>query len=373
MPIFYIIIILIQLVFFGYSQRIKDGKIIEIFGLTITSLLLSFRTNVGADLATYRQHYEIIKSGYTPLVEFPELGYRLLEHSLARLGVSFYIFLFLISFLNLYTYYSFIKFHKLKYPTFALFIYLGLFDLFIYSLSAMRQSIAISFVLVAILAYRKSKKKSSLVFLLIATAFHWTSLIMLPVVFVLGMKKEIKARLLILLIILVPMLYYLSMNSSFIIGKIASVNYNLNYYLNLLSDERETSLITFIMGLVTAFLWVIYKLFFVNVKTNGIKIAIKKINSLSPKIEMSYVDWFVFIFLVLHACVDLIYVSAIPRLEMYFYMLLPMFVAKELEKIHGNIRILINLVIILMIVVQLYLKIQMNSFFYGEASFIFPF
>ena len=93
--IFYIVIILVQLVFFGQSQKIRGGKAYELFGITITSILLSMRTGVGADLATYQRHYEIIKNGYVPLVEFREIGYRFFEHFLAELGVPFYIFLFI--------------------------------------------------------------------------------------------------------------------------------------------------------------------------------------------------------------------------------------------------------------------------------------
>lgn len=373
MPIFYIVIILVQLVFFGQSQRIRGGRVYELFGIVITSTLLSIRTGVGADLATYQRHYEVIKNGFVPLVEFREMGYRLFEHLLAELGVPFYIFLFLISFFNLHTYYKFVKFQGLKNPTFALFIYLGLFELFIYSLSAIRQSIAISFVLLAILAYSGSRKKTSVFFLLSATAFHWTAIVMLPAIFILGEKKAIKAWILIILIGLVPSIYYLSMNSSFIIGKLSSVNYNMNYYLSLLANERSTSVLTFVKGLLLALIWVFYKLLFIRTTDNGTKLLVRKVKNLSVNIEMNFDDWFVFIFLLLHACVDLIYVSAIPRLEMYFYMLLPIFIVKELEKMDSGMRILFNLMITFVVLIQLYLKIQANSFFYGDASFIFPF
>lgn len=373
MPIFYIVIIFVQLAFFGQSQNIRGGRTIELFGITVTSILLAARTGVGADLATYQRHYEIIKSGYLPLVEFPEMGYRLFEHSLAELGVSFYIFLFLISFFNVHTYCKFIKFQGLKNPTLALFIYLGLFELFIYSLSAIRQSIAISFVLLAIIAYSETKKKISVFFLLLATAFHWTAIVMLPAIFIFGEKKVIKARTLLLLILFVPSVYYVSMNSSFIIGKLSSINYNMNYYLSLLADERSTSSVAFVIGISVAVIWVAYKLFFIKSLDNSVILKFRKVKNLSVNIDMTYVDWFVFIFLLLHACVDLIYVSAIPRVEMYFYMLLPIFIARELEKMNSGLRILCNILIVFFVLIQLYLKIQTNSFFYGDASFIFPF
>ncbi|MGQ7330380.1 EpsG family protein [Streptococcus suis] len=351
----------------------KQMKVVELVGIIVTSILLSLRDGVGADLKTYHNHYEVIRRGFTPVVEFSDMGYRILEHTLARFDLSFHVFLFLISVFNLHTLFLFIKSQKLNYPSFALFIALGIFDLFFYSLSAIRQSIAISFVLLAVLALNQSKKKLSVFYLLLATTFHWTAIAMLPTLFIIDMKKKIRASLLFTLVVLFPMLYYVTINSPFVIDKLSALNYNMYYYLKILPATQSTSLISFMLGLLVVILWVLYKLYFVGIVDDGLKLSIRKLKSLSVYIEMTIVDWFVFIFLLLHACVDLVYVSAIPRIEMYFYAVLPIFIAKELEKQSRGIATLSLLMLSIVILAQLYFKIQTNLIHYGEAKFILPF
>lgn len=370
MPIFYPIIIGFPLIYFWVSEKLKlKLDIVLISGIIIHSFLLANRFALGADLIAYKNHYEIYELGYIPFVEFRDTGYVFLVRVSTYFNLNFTAFLFAVSLFNISSLIFYLKNYPIKNKVVALTLYLLYFDLFVYSLSAIRQSIAISFLLFAIIALRKKYNFLSVILMLSGSLFHWTLLGVLPILYVCNVNKKVRPINLILLVSIVPITYFTVANSP-ISQLLAKINYSTNHYINNLSSERSTDLANFLISLLASLLWVLYLSFFRKMKDNGVMV-LNKVNLVRDKIYLTLEEWSIIIFLILHTCTDLYYMSAIPRLEMYFYTFLPFVIVEKLNKNEGRTGVVTKIVLVLLFVFQFYIKLKLNNIHYGEARFIF--
>lgn len=151
--------------------------------LGFLAVVAGFRSmEVGKDtlnyyLYFYRIQHGTFDSGYEPL-------WQLLNISVFKLGGDFNQVTFLASILTLLPlYFAFIK--DSKYPFFSLFVYIA-FNYYLSSFNIMRQMLAISWVLLALVYYKRENQEKNdswrvAAFSLIAIMFHYTAIIIIPI------------------------------------------------------------------------------------------------------------------------------------------------------------------------------------------------
>lgn len=150
-------------------------RVITILGFVFVSTFRSL--NVGRDIAVYHDHFMVLKATKCFGYGF-ELGYSLLCYLLSIILNCNIRFLFFV--VSLFTSISFVmfinKFSCNKRMSLLLFVALGIFA---QSLSALRQIIAIDFILFAIVFIKDKSLWRGILFILLASLFHVSALLCL--------------------------------------------------------------------------------------------------------------------------------------------------------------------------------------------------
>ncbi|WP_394405156.1 EpsG family protein [Streptococcus sp. 20-1249] len=364
----YIIIITLPLLGFALGSRIKDNwYYIDFLTITITSYFLSIRENIGVDLLTYRGNFYRFANHLSKQVDFPDKGYNILESIFVNLNLSFNNLLFFIAFFNLSVVFFYLRTSLIRSKTLALFFYLIIFDLYVYSLAAIRQSIALSLIVLAIYFLKNEKLWMCVIFSLIAYLFHWSALGVLPILLFLRYKNNFNVITLFLIPPIILLSYFILIKSP-VVSLIAQFNYNTKYYLEILrlSTGSGMSLVALIEIFIAELLLFIY--IFVRKFNNDGKLYLQFRHKATISVEIALVV----LFLILHSCNDLYYISAIPRFEMYFYQFIPFVVVNQIEsKLSGKYRFIFFVLIIALFSIQFYFKVKANELYYGNPKFNF--
>lgn len=169
-----------------HSKTRNDVILISI----VIFILIAFRSlEVGTDTDNYYAIYNtrnfeaIINGGILNSIEY---GFTLTEYIGNKLNLGFGFIVFLEGLV--YTIplaYVIHKYSKNPYMSFILFI---CFDYFLFSMSGIRQTFAIGFCLISFEFIQKNKPFWFVVFVLIASSFHITSLCFLPAYFLKSFK-----------------------------------------------------------------------------------------------------------------------------------------------------------------------------------------
>jgi transmembrane protein EpsG len=200
-------------ILFGYLTRYNQFR----WGLKASFILififLALRYNFGNDYNNYWDFFRNIK--YTSILSFYEINNSRLEIGwivLNKLFAPFGYFLMIafIAAINCIIYYRFInKYVPTKYFGFAVFIYVFNPNMMLVQVSAIRQSIAIMLFVFAFDFIMRRKLLYYMLVIFLASFFHTSALILLPVYFLVklrwkvGFESIISAVLLFLTIILV--------------------------------------------------------------------------------------------------------------------------------------------------------------------------
>lgn len=170
--------------FIAKLSSLKNGKSLLFFAFFIIFIFSALRFNYGNDYLSYLDIYREINSSVLSSLNGEtryEFGWVLLN--IICKYFPFQSIIFIVSFINCFAFYKLIvKYVDPAYYVFALFIYLADANIFLINLSAMRQSIAIIFVLRAIDLLSDKKYIYFLVYYLLAINFHTSSLTLLPVI-----------------------------------------------------------------------------------------------------------------------------------------------------------------------------------------------
>ncbi len=177
--------------FTDFSQ--KFGNLGTNISILLLSMLAGFRNIGGKDFAVYRFFYETgLSIGDT------EFGYNFINMFFHNIGISYNMFLFIISFASIFLLIK--AFQKISiYPKLSLLLYLGTY-FFFYNMVLNRQMIAVSLLLWIIFFWDKNKIYS-LLLLFIAFSFHKSIIIILPFLFIFDLAKNKKIIWMALLII----------------------------------------------------------------------------------------------------------------------------------------------------------------------------
>lgn len=159
-----------------YMQNEKSKRYLFTAMFILMTCMLAFRYGQGTDYEGYRQNYYGIDY-------HSEVGYRILSHALRDIGISFEVFIAIVSAFQMFCIYRAITLHSqyrclslaILYPT----IYLT------YFYSAIRQGILIAFFLGFMVGWLKEKQYKKMFFsIIILSLFHWTALLLIPILLI---------------------------------------------------------------------------------------------------------------------------------------------------------------------------------------------
>lgn len=191
----YLLIIYIPTIFcfLGNMLKIKKKTLLQ-FSFFFLFLVAAFRFEFGADYTSYYSFYnKFLLKKYEELT-FLEIGYRWLNILISSMKLDFNILLSVISFVNLYFFYRFMIFINIKRSFYWIifFTYISLYNLYFYHLSMIRQSIAIYIFLFSFQYIYKKEIKKYIIIILLATLFHKSAIILLPIYYINRINFKIK-------------------------------------------------------------------------------------------------------------------------------------------------------------------------------------
>lgn len=170
----------------------KKRHAIAFWGMFAIFLLLALKGDVGSDISGYRsQYYLSAEKAWTDIdYVYFEAGYITLTKIFSKLGFDFQFFMASVYALACWAMYQFIKRFSLN-PTFSLIIFVC-YQFFVFYISGVRQTIAMSLCIISFLKQQRSSKKSLLAaFLLICLAISiHKSAILYFVAFIFYHKKS---------------------------------------------------------------------------------------------------------------------------------------------------------------------------------------
>lgn len=187
----YFLAILISMFFFVIEELfVKEKKITSylliISGITVVSFLAGMRDDtVGIDIITYGNRIfrfsSFIQNPVTIIWQKNtevEKGYILLNYFISLFTKNFFVFYFALNFITNFIVTVAVFMNRKKYSTsIAMLIYLS--TLWLFSLNLLRQSLAVSFVILGFSFFIKDKKGKALFSILIATTFHSSAMLIL--------------------------------------------------------------------------------------------------------------------------------------------------------------------------------------------------
>lgn len=155
----------------------------KIFICLTTSHLLIVQglrsSDIGVDLGRYSRHFLSTQNSsyegvFSNIFNF-EFGYNLFTTAASNLNLSFQVFIFLISLINLTVLgWMIYQYSSNAYISYMMYIILGLYD---FGFSGLRQSLALSIILISYHFINKKKLLFFLISIIIASLFHSTALI----------------------------------------------------------------------------------------------------------------------------------------------------------------------------------------------------
>jgi hypothetical protein len=173
------------------SNETQKKKLILFFGLLgIFAVLALKKDTVGIDISGYKAQYDIIKNvkWFDYDYVYFEKGYMLLTQIFSKLGVSFQLFTAVFYGFLCYTLFKYLK-NRSANPTFSLIMFIC-YQFFVFSISGIRQTIALSILIWAIYVIesksdkRYSKFILSILLVLLAFTFHKSAIIGILIPFV---------------------------------------------------------------------------------------------------------------------------------------------------------------------------------------------
>lgn len=185
----YIILLITIIVFtivyaclFGKESIRNDKKYLLIVFLIIFTFMIIRESAVGIDSGNYQKVFDYCSE--RNIIELftagrHEIGYKILNRVVYLLGGDFWTLIILVSGFTTFSYYFFIKKCSKDYLV-SICIFLGL-DFFIFSFGILRETIAIGFILFAILAIIERKPVKFYVMVLLGALFHNVAIIFTPV------------------------------------------------------------------------------------------------------------------------------------------------------------------------------------------------
>lgn len=298
------------------------------FSFFVLFIFLALRYDYGNDYMAYYDIHTAINSGLSAWGE-SDILFKILNLLIS----NFYIFIAIISLFYIITIYFLIKDNlKINQYWFAVLILLINPYLFIIHTSALRQTIAICFFIFAVNFVFKRKLIMYIIFILIATGFHASAVILLPFYFILTESKINKKY----IIIIYALLALLLLTPLFEIITNKILEYLPNHYLYYFKQGAQNSIRSMLISSFFFFLII----FNIN-KLHGKEIIYGKLSLIATTISLLAVK-----------------LSMISRVGMYFDIFLIITIPQIFVKINKKI----NKQFIFLIMITIYI-LRYYSFF----------
>ncbi|WON76293.1 EpsG family protein [Serratia sp. UGAL515B_01] len=168
----------------SYCKGFSSNALYRVQSLIII-LFASIRFQTGYDWPVYEEHYNSLSSGSVFSLSF-EFGYEYIVRVFNYLGISFPVFSFFITFIQVFLITKSIKFFFPKHSLLILATMYALPDFYLIPVfSLMRQGMAVSLFFWGMSLYFSHKKKLSYMAFFLAVSFHYSTLSILLLVFLL--------------------------------------------------------------------------------------------------------------------------------------------------------------------------------------------
>lgn len=331
----YLIVILIPIILYVTEDIIPTkNKIFRKLAIGYIIFITSIRYNFGYD---YQVYLNAFNTNQLPF----EIGYSFLNKIIRKMELSFNWVLLIISMINYILLYLVIEREVVRFKWLSMFCFLTYFDLFFYSLSAIRQSVAISIFLYSIKYIRENKLKKYILSILLASFFHKTAIILIFFKYIYIYLKKKSILKLNLIVMVSGLIYFLLIKSVLnIIKPFLSRRYIYYFFLDDSYKNKFSIFIFIIIVLITV------------IFINFIKFDEKENKSIS---------WIaIYVYLILKIFQSIKYYSILPRIQFYFYpfyiLLIPVFI----QKIKKNKKKMILIILIFQMLFFIY-KYKRNS------------
>lgn len=208
MEIYYILLLYLLFLYILQKIGIIFGRKTYIFFAAIAIFfIIAFRDySVGIDTLTYKKLYYLSEQyveSYKVITPSwnSEFLFFLMANLIRETGATDRLFFSLIGFFSVFSFSIFIyKYSKSPFLSFWLYITLGLFGLY---MSGLRQILALSIILFSFNYLIKGNAIRYFISILIATFFHVSAIIMIPIYFIRYIKLTAKKRLVVLTCIVI--------------------------------------------------------------------------------------------------------------------------------------------------------------------------
>ena len=240
MPI-YIITVLSATILSGVIKSNKgkdDSKSLNVFLLIVLiiglSLVVGYRYDVGTDFWEYKRMFSVYKNySWTSLLKIKEPGIRILIRLCAVISNDYSFYMFVCALIT--TALPIIVLYKHS-ENFVVSMMLYLFVNYLAQCNGMRQSLAMAIIFMGYKYIKEKKFWHFLVYPLIATIFHVSSLFVIPIYFIYTSKPGIWVTFLILVVTLVLRFSYdwLASSVAFFSGEAFETNSYTNQSVNIL-------------------------------------------------------------------------------------------------------------------------------------------
>ena len=235
--------------FFVGRERKNVSNILLIGVIIILFLFSSLRYDYGNDYMSYYRSFNQIKSG-ADVTFGKEFGFELLN----KIMPSFFLLICIVDAVFLAAIYLLIKNNvNSRYVFISVFILLFNPYLFLLSLSAIRQTIAMCLFILAVQYSYKRKIIPYCLLIIVAAFFHFSAILLLPFYFFANDKK-ISNKLMIFIIVILVLLLLSSTLFEGIVNRLLSVlnDKNYNYYYKQQNTNSLRS--TLLFGLILVYL-----------------------------------------------------------------------------------------------------------------------
>ena len=183
----------------AFQLNKKSERFLFIVSFLILFLFSAFRYDVGMDYLSYQEWFTDSSDGLNPKIS--EIGFELFFYALNKLGISYAVAVFLLSFLTITLAFCYIKKYS-PYVAFSLLIFYCLGQFYFNTFNTMRQVVVIyAFYLLLDYVIKKCFLKYVFSILLLSICFHLTALILLPLYFFLRNKYSAWIKLLTITVI----------------------------------------------------------------------------------------------------------------------------------------------------------------------------
>lgn len=185
----------------GISNQTKSTKLFLSFFLGFFLLLfMGTRYWVGCDYFGYLKRFDAFnyaQGNISTFLMLEEPGFHLLNYFTHAMGLDYVWLIFFSSLIIIYCTVRFSWLYVSPIIVLALFFPVMLIQL---GMSGLRQALAVSFILIGLIHFCKGNRIVTGIYILLASTFHQSAVIFLPVAFLAGRDVSIKKLILVLLV-----------------------------------------------------------------------------------------------------------------------------------------------------------------------------